>query len=664
MEHMKKIVLGSILGICVVGLLVMQQMGYLVQARHLVQKKWADYALKKFITEISFPSDTVTQIVSGIGADIFVLSQQKIVRYNQGNIEATTTLLDETIFQALFHKQMVGLSSILVSQAGDVWVGTEAGSLYFWDGQWHDCFSSLGKKRPYEPISQIIAANGLVYFITDQVWQWNKLSQQLERLPQFKNSQAVFLENTPDGNLWIATTQRLWQKKPSADWQAFWVFDQPLTIRALHLNRLNDYWVGTSRGIFSLDPQGKVQNRLLADKSINAIIEEKLGNLWVSTDNDGLHYNKNKVWEQFGFNNGLRTNQISALHLDRSNRMWVGERSFGIQVLTTNHFDAIKSSAIFFKRNFNASLYNNACIAGKTRLGKSVKSGDIATELVAGQVVTFFSGQQICPVGIGYRIKKGKTIRLVEEQKQLISWENGRATAIPPLPGRQNAFISVLFVDHQENIWAGTRQSTVYQYKNGMWQQELGKLEMGNSVVTTLAQDHQGTIWVGAWPQSPNHLKRGKHAGLFFRVANQWSAYLKVRRKMYAGIAKKNAYLGGIGSSRVNDIQPIDNGQTAIATEGGMSIVTGTDEFLFTTVQNPGLASDSIVKLATSAGPVIWIGHSDYGLSWYNGTSFQNVNSRNGFFTDHIKALALDGEENIWVLARSGQVGIYPRSDF
>jgi ligand-binding sensor domain-containing protein len=62
---------------------------------------------------------------------------------------------------------------------------------------------------------------------------------------------------------------------------------------------------------------------IISDPQVTAITFGTNGHLWVGTDGDGLFQFDGNRWERFDTANGLPTNRIRTLFIDRHGEMWI-----------------------------------------------------------------------------------------------------------------------------------------------------------------------------------------------------------------------------------------------------------------------------------------------------------------------------------------------------
>lgn len=141
----------------------------------------------------------------------------------------------------------------------------------------------------------------------------------------------------------------------------FEVFNAKAVRTILYLNDV--FWIGTDGGIFKVTIDGDIIHVLtdfnasksespIAKWSVNTIIEDHSGSIWVGTRNFGLfRYDKEQdYFDRFYYDSknplSPSTNHINALYQDDFNVMWVGTAQGGI-----NKFDVFQKPFLSYTNN-------------------------------------------------------------------------------------------------------------------------------------------------------------------------------------------------------------------------------------------------------------------------------------------------------------------------
>ncbi len=120
----------------------------------------------------------------------------------------------------------------------------------------------------------------------------------------------------------------------------------PLVVCALYEDSKGGLWLGQQRA----EP---VVMQLCADKpvplplpttnlraDVRAVAEDRAGNLWIGTYDDGLYRVKDRQISRFGISEGLKSDRIRALYADPEGALWVGTSRGGLSRLKEGRFVA------------------------------------------------------------------------------------------------------------------------------------------------------------------------------------------------------------------------------------------------------------------------------------------------------------------------------------
>ena len=193
-----------------------------------------------------------------------------------------------------------------VDEKHNLWVATDAG-LFHYDYSIKKLYDVVNYSK--SPVSHIVSKNGTTVVVTadNKIYEVAENGNRLTFITQaptltYSRDSRVFLDSRM--NLWfydshsLAGTQELYSLK-TRQWQ--------------HLSELAQ----------------------LGSAFVNAIAEDNEGNLWVGTDNAGIHvfayqdktFGLNKVMSMKAFKS--RSSHVFCFYLDDNNTMWVGSAKLG-----------------------------------------------------------------------------------------------------------------------------------------------------------------------------------------------------------------------------------------------------------------------------------------------------------------------------------------------
>jgi signal transduction histidine kinase/ligand-binding sensor domain-containing protein/DNA-binding NarL/FixJ family response regulator len=190
-------------------------------------------------------------------------------------------------------------------------------------------------------------------FGNGKLYRFNRASNRFEVFDQELND-LISLEEDSRGELWGGNSYQLSRIDKKNRQHAHYNIGKP--IRAIFEDSRKNLWLGTEGGglvLFNRE-NGKIGARFsvddgLSNNSVLNIVEDKQGNLWLSTFNGLSKFNPvTKTFRNFYQSDGLQSNQFlynSALRLRSGNLVFGGINGFNIfnpdSLRTRNHFSPV-----------------------------------------------------------------------------------------------------------------------------------------------------------------------------------------------------------------------------------------------------------------------------------------------------------------------------------
>ena len=184
---------------------------------------------------------------------------------------------------------------------------------------------------------------------------------------------------------------------------------------------------------------------------VSAACEDLDGNLIVGTLGDGVWwYDVDGQVSRLSTKQGLSSNYILSLYVDRDDTLWVGTDAGGLNRVKRQVFDVLEESR-----------------------GSTVRS---VCEDDNGGLWIGFNAIGLNNNGAGY-LKDGVLQRF------------------GPGQGLLHSSVWAVFVDQKQRVWAGTLDG-LFQFRNGRFQR-AGPTDVVHAVVLAIHQDHAGRLWLG-----------------------------------------------------------------------------------------------------------------------------------------------------------------------
>lgn len=568
----------------------------------------------------------------------------------------------------------------------DVWVGFyDGGVARLHRGRWEKMSAKGAPRR--QTVTDFAKVLGDLYTAEIAVRRWDDDAARWRDFDHAGNSFHRLAATSPNelylgGASGVArcrwlegvTCERLWSPSGHDEW-----------VISLEVDAAGRILAGTRDGLMILATDGKVVARELRGHRVSAIVPLLGGELWVGTADAGLHHFDGKEWRRLGYREGFVTDTVSDLALDQAGRLWVVANGVWVAGLDRARagLRALPAPAATPGR-----VFTDACAAAAELLGESRTSGQVAYGEVAGSTYVWLDGEQVCPgrTGPPWVKEVASTVRRRDGVLVLLAFNGARFSSdcnpkpcppeqapmmverwraeilrptatgfarseVPPphpIPGETPT--RAVLLDSRGRLWLSTQNEGVFVHDpESGWSNHRQPWFPPRSTPWTFVEDRAGAVWVGASPSFDP--ARGKYPSAnVFRFRD--------------GEVRSWSPDDGIGYWSTNAVLPLANGEVAVGTNGGLSIIAESGVRTYKHEELRGHAH--VASIAEDASGWLWLTHNGdgSGLTWYDGFRFYNMSSRDGLFADRLRQVAIDGADRVWLLDDRGRVGVYPRATF
>ncbi len=431
-------------------------------------------------------------------------------------------------------------------------------------------------------------------------------------------NEVTCLKKDTQGNIWIGTREGLfwWQ----AQTQKFRTCALPaMVVNDVFEDDNQQKWIATDQGVWLLDAHSgrwQVPEALKAFRyPINAIREDKQGNLLIATNGYGLVvYNHTlktlRHYTQSTQANALANNLVKTILVDSKKNIWIGCINGGL-----NLFDPVSG-------NFFNYQYRPAEPKSLSQRTVSALFEDNQGNLWVG---THRGGINL------YMPKTEKfTLYRQEPYANSLSYNDVKAFC----------------EDRQGNIWIGTDGGglNLFDRKKHSFQ-HFSKNIIGSNEILHIAEDSRGDLWIATW------------GGGLTRFNPQTQ---QVKRLTHQ---PNNAQ--SIGSDYVQQVFEDSRGKLWVATYYGGLYWLDPQTLQFTHVthspnKTTQVQGNNIVVINEDRQGNIWIGTDDGGLNCYETRTqrFKHYFTNDGKKPD-IRVIFVDSRGRVWI----GQRGLYVWDD-
>ena len=424
-------------------------------------------------------------------------------------------------------------------------------------------------------------------------------------------------------------------------------------IKAIHQDKKGYLWIGTDgEGICRFDPKleqfitfkNEPDNlNSLSGNRIYSIAEDQVGAIWVATLGNGLNrmvISKETANGQqsapkitrFQFSpddpNSLSSNNIWTILLDKSNRLWIGTVTGGLNML---NLESLSTKGAVFHR-FLHDANKPSSISGNSI--KSICQDGSGTIWVG----TEFHGLN----QFGQSSKKFNSYNFEGNNPFSLSHNH----------------VNAIFEDDQGRLWVGTnggglnlfdritKRFTRYQHTAS------DPYSLNGNLINTIYQDNAGTIWIG----------------LVIKGLSWIDPQKQLTRHYYPVEGNPNSLNGNLAKAIYED----QAGKIWIGTYGGgLSLFDPTTGSFNNFWRNPATGNSNSVNnvqtILEDHEGVFWIGTDGGGLQLFdrqskNFSAFnQSPSGKSRLFGNSVWAICEDIRGNLWIGTADGGLNFFDR---
>jgi len=280
----------------------------------------------------------------------------------------------------------------------------------------------------------------------------------------------------------------------------------------------NKVWIATNKGVNYYNPENKkliTDNRLdriIDNKVIKCIYEDKSGIVWIGTETSGLYkfssYSNTELYQyNANISTSLSSNKVNTIFQDKSGIIWVGTQSgidmFDKQKQFFRHYQYWPNRKNSINSNMVWSIFQDNGDKPSLYLGtdKGINIFDRSTGDVT-HITPKFTGSEIKNKGVYsfYKDHSGKI--LVGTDGGVFEILNKQLVVLGGKTHKKNTFRTyTIFEDNKNRLWLGTKQGIVVvdekrkNYKHVVSSDSAGALT--SDVVRVIIQTKKGDVWIG-----------------------------------------------------------------------------------------------------------------------------------------------------------------------
>jgi len=461
-------------------------------------------------------------------------------------------------------------------------------------------------------------------------------------------------------------------------------------IKAIFEDSKGVIWLGTENGLNICKRQGKefliesvdLMNILnISEVSIQKITEDQNNKIWIAT-NRGLIKTtsnvsgKNYLFDLHTVKNGLNTNNITSLMVDKQNRLWIGT-TVGVNVaILGEEKDSLHFISMKFNEKDTFSISNNVITAFAQDADNDIWVGTLyggVNKLIAEKTLTKPKFYRFVHDPLDYNSLSVNSILCLYHDKSNVLWigtslggvDKGNKTfegfnLYRHTPYNQNTLgssqIRSVYQDTDGIFWIGTVDAGLNKWNpnNGKFTRFSANLDkpgaLSHNHVRAIMEDKDKNLWIGT-----------DGGGLL--LMNRSSATFQA--------AKYDSLPGALSSNSIWNIEQSPDGKLWLATFGGGIAILDYDKSkplnknVFQVIKQnksdkKSLNNNLVTDIFFENENEIYVATFGGGLNYSNdgGKTFANYRHATSDSTsicdDRLYSLTKDSKENLWIGTKAG----------
>ena len=474
----------------------------------------AHYLFSQYGMEQGLPSSAVLAVTQTRDGYLWLGTVNGLVRFD--GLGRRTSGATGVQFPVFDDSNTPGLKSSVIVKLfedshGNLWIGTETGGVVVMkDGNLVKTgLGAAGREGRLKAICEDAHGSVWLYTADGQLFKSEAGTTQLTPVRTMSEqpsvSRAVIVDDS--GILWLGTDNgvQVLRDARSTDWILM-----AAPAQYLLTSKSGGFWLlgpgGLLRGrggqlsFFAVCPWNPTNT------PVNAACEDASGNLVVGTGGEGVFwFDRRGQFAHLSRDEGLSHATVLSLCLDREGDLWVGTDGGGLNCVKQPMFDVMEKSRELAIRSVCNDKTNGLWLGSFGHGVIRLRDGVIEAYNLA-QSLTNQSDQYVTTVFVdrSQRIWAGTYVG------GLFQFDRGK---FQPAPNsevlRGKGEISAFFEDRANRLWVGTRSGLAYLGEQG-WRMQIDTNGPSASVVRAIAEDREGNLWVGTEGGGAGQKRDGK----------------------------------------------------------------------------------------------------------------------------------------------------------
>jgi ligand-binding sensor domain-containing protein/AraC-like DNA-binding protein len=361
----------------------------------------------------------------------------------------------------------------------------------------------------------------------------------------------------------------------------------------------------------------------LPHSSVNDIIQDKDGRIWVGTDEGAASFDSSefKVYDR-SIDESFRSNKVTSLLEGDDGTIWMGTEA-GLIALRKGKFFLYNE-----EKGLPSPIVKNLIKGEDGKIWAGTEKGAAFFDTENDMMVSLESPDLKEKSITATVFDKNGNLVFSTEEKGIIEYD-GTKTVIPEkINNMIPSVVTALFTSPSGQTFAGTITGEIFNISDITAKPVKVSGGSFGSAVSSIAQDKGGALWVGL-----------SRMGLV---------------RIHGSVVERFDIVDGLPGKGVRKILIDNSNYIWVATDDGIAMFH--DGIFSTYTTREGLSSNMAYGILEDSKGGLWVGTRGGGLNWVTPKEVRRFNESNGLPSNLIGGLHEDSMGNIWICTAEGLV--------
>jgi signal transduction histidine kinase/ligand-binding sensor domain-containing protein len=455
------------------------------------EKKLAQYNTQSWSVENGLPTSSLLGLCQTSDGYLWISSYDGLIRFDGHEF----TVFNKNNTDAF---ESNTIRSLAEDKYGNLWMTTQGNGLVrYSNGEFKRYGRAAGINHLYRAI-YIDSLNRIWSASPEEGWFYfqDSIFHFLEHEMSLLNTEVrAIAENSEKGiafgtfgkGLFIYANNRFTQFTQEEGLLNNWVY-------SLYFDKNGILWIGTGNGLCYFDGSDFYFQKQVGGVTVNDILEDKFGHLWVAT-NQGLFRKKkdSNKYEHLSTHNGLPHNFINDFLIDREGNIWMANYKGGLAQLKDGKFTNYTSAG-----GLHGKVVNAICELDKETYLAAFDNGRMSR--IEGEKISNYTlKNNLTGKRIRHILKDSKNNLWISTYSGLLKvTQGGREIWLNERTGFPQTKIRLTYEDSEGNIWVGTRNNGIIKINtDNTYSYFNASKGLSANLIMSIEEDCEGNILVG-----------------------------------------------------------------------------------------------------------------------------------------------------------------------